>query len=163
MRPSGEMAQASVKISDAPPTARLPRWTRCQSLAKPSVLEYWHMGETTMRLRSRMSRICNGSNRFMAIGCRVRGKVAGDEGGFVLAMQVGVARYEATAPTRLPRSCREMRKTQPRVRRENLKRGALARVAVPRKRSTASRQKSSNQEIGVLRQRRLAADTRLPT
>ena len=34
----------------APPTARLPRWTRCQSLAKPSSQEYSHMGETTMRL-----------------------------------------------------------------------------------------------------------------
>src|SRR5580700_11780410 len=66
MRPSGDTAQASVKIRAAPPTARLPRWTRCQSLAKPSVLEYWHMGETTMRLRRRMSRICNWSNRFMA-------------------------------------------------------------------------------------------------
>src|SRR5271163_1314117 len=66
MRPSGEMAQASVKIRAAPPTARLPRWTRCQSLAKPSLLEYWHMGETTMRLRRMTSRICNSSNRFMA-------------------------------------------------------------------------------------------------
>ena len=33
MRPSAETAQASVKIREAPPTARLPRWTRCQSLA----------------------------------------------------------------------------------------------------------------------------------
>src|SRR5271169_4972316 len=65
MRPSEETAQASVKMREAPPTARLPRWTRCQSLAKPSVLEYWHMGETTMRLRRRTSRICNSSNRFM--------------------------------------------------------------------------------------------------
>src|SRR6202050_1855069 len=65
MRPSGETAQASVKTREAPPTARLPRWTRCQSLAKTSELEYWHMGETTIRLRSRTSRICNSSNRFM--------------------------------------------------------------------------------------------------
>src|ERR1700691_3826768 len=65
MRPSGETAQASVKTREAPPTARLPRWTRCQSFAKPSELEYWHIGETTMRLRSRTSRICNSSNRFM--------------------------------------------------------------------------------------------------
>src|ERR1700734_91875 len=66
IRPSGETAQASVKTREAPPTARLPRWTRCQSLAKPSELEYWHMGETTIRLRSRTSRICNSSNRFMS-------------------------------------------------------------------------------------------------
>ena len=52
MRPSGSTAVASVNTSPAPPTARLPRWTRCQSFAKPSSLEYWHMGETTMRLRS---------------------------------------------------------------------------------------------------------------
>jgi hypothetical protein len=33
----------------APPTARLPRCTRCQSVGIPSSLEYWHMGETKMR------------------------------------------------------------------------------------------------------------------
>src|ERR1700678_1070553 len=65
MRPSGETAQAAVNTTEAPPTAREPRCTRCQSLAKPSVLEYWHMGETTIRLRSFMSRICNSSNRFI--------------------------------------------------------------------------------------------------
>src|SRR5579862_9397145 len=62
MRPSGETAAASVKISDAPPTALLPKWTRCQSLANPSVLEYWHMGETTIRLRSVSSRRVSSSN-----------------------------------------------------------------------------------------------------
>src|SRR6184192_3374553 len=50
MRPSGETAVASVNTSAAPPTARLPRWTKCQSLAKPSTLEYSHIGETMMRL-----------------------------------------------------------------------------------------------------------------
>src|SRR5207253_6862965 len=39
--------------SAARPTARLPRWTKCQSFAKPSTLEYWHIGLTTMRLPSR--------------------------------------------------------------------------------------------------------------
>src|SRR5579864_9653621 len=58
MRASGTTAVASVKTSAAPPTARLPRCTRCQSVANPSVLEYWHIGETIMRLRSRTSRIC---------------------------------------------------------------------------------------------------------
>src|SRR5580693_3088764 len=62
MRPSGETAHASVKTSEAPPTARLPKCTRCQSLAKPSVLEYWHMGETTIRLRRVSSRMVSSSN-----------------------------------------------------------------------------------------------------
>ena len=57
MRPSGRTAVASVRTAPAPPTAREPRWTRCQSLAKPSSLEYSHMGETAMRLRKVISRI----------------------------------------------------------------------------------------------------------
>ena len=36
----------------APPTARLPRCTRCQSFGTPSSPEYWHIGETTMRFAS---------------------------------------------------------------------------------------------------------------
>ena len=36
MRPSGVTPVASVNTRPAPPTARLPRCTRCQSLAKPS-------------------------------------------------------------------------------------------------------------------------------
>ena len=36
VRPSGLTAVASTITSPAPPTARLPRWTRCQSLGKPS-------------------------------------------------------------------------------------------------------------------------------
>src|ERR1700684_2635709 len=50
MRPPASTAAASVKTSPAPPTARLPKWTRCQSLLNPSSLEYWHMGETKTRL-----------------------------------------------------------------------------------------------------------------
>src|ERR1700722_242667 len=66
MRASGDTALASVKMRESPPTAREPRWTRCQSLAKPSGAEYSHMGETAMRLRRRTSPICNSSNRFMS-------------------------------------------------------------------------------------------------
>src|ERR1700732_2737787 len=62
MRPSGETPAASVKTREAPPTARLPKCTRCQSFAKPSVLEYWHMGETTIRLRRVSSRMVSSSN-----------------------------------------------------------------------------------------------------
>src|SRR5580704_10422367 len=50
IRPSGSTASASVRTSPAPPTARLPKCTRCQSLLNPSSLEYWHMGETNTRL-----------------------------------------------------------------------------------------------------------------
>ncbi len=48
--PSGNTAVASTITRPAPPTARLPRCTRCQSLARPSCAEYWHMGDTAMRL-----------------------------------------------------------------------------------------------------------------
>ncbi len=50
MRPSGVTLAASVSTSPAPPTARLPRCTRCQSSGTPSSAEYWHMGETKTRL-----------------------------------------------------------------------------------------------------------------
>jgi hypothetical protein len=49
-----------VMISPAPPTALLPRCARCQSLAKPSVAEYWHMGDITILLRSVTLLIVNG-------------------------------------------------------------------------------------------------------
>jgi len=56
MRPSGETAVASDITMPAPPTARLPRWTRCQSSANPSVEEYWHIGETMIRFGTSVSR-----------------------------------------------------------------------------------------------------------
>src|SRR3954469_24114871 len=62
MRASGETAEASCITNAAPATAKLPRCTRCQSLAKPSSLEYWHIGETTMRLRSVRLPIVSGEN-----------------------------------------------------------------------------------------------------
>src|SRR3954447_12477875 len=63
MRPSGTTAEASTTTSPAPPWARLPRCTRCQSVAKPSSLEYWHIGLTPMRLRKVTPRRVIGSNR----------------------------------------------------------------------------------------------------
>lgn len=65
IRPSGVTAVASVNTNAAPPTALLPKCTICQSLAKPSVDEYWHIGDTTMRFLSVMLRICNGVNNFI--------------------------------------------------------------------------------------------------
>jgi hypothetical protein len=49
MRPRFSTAVASTNTTPAPPCANLPRWTRCQSPACPSVAEYWHIGETTTR------------------------------------------------------------------------------------------------------------------
>src|SRR5688572_376299 len=63
IRPSGETAVASAITKAAPPAARAPRWTRCQSVARPSSDEYMHMGETPMRLRSVTDLSVNGSNR----------------------------------------------------------------------------------------------------
>ena len=69
MRPSGVTALASTKTIAAPPTARLPRCTKCHSFGMPSSDEYWHMGETTMRLRSVSDRTWNGVKRIgMGIG-----------------------------------------------------------------------------------------------
>src|SRR6476469_5532558 len=67
IRPSAVTAAASVSTAPAPPTARLPRWTRCQSFANPSVLEYSHIGDTMIRLRSVTSRSFSGSNNRAAI------------------------------------------------------------------------------------------------
>ena len=57
IRPSGRTAVASVITSPAPPTARLPRWTMCQSFANPSTDEYSHIGDTNTRFAKVMSRI----------------------------------------------------------------------------------------------------------
>src|ERR1700675_5214989 len=43
---------ASTTTSAAPELASMPRCIKCQSLAQPSSAEYWHIGETTMRLAS---------------------------------------------------------------------------------------------------------------
>jgi hypothetical protein len=65
MRPSELTATASVKMRPAPPIARAPRWTRCQSVDSPSPAsqEYWHIGETTTRLRRHTSRSGSGWSR----------------------------------------------------------------------------------------------------
>ena len=63
IRPPGVTAVASVKTSPAPPTARVPRCTTCQSLAAPSMLEYWHIGLTTTRFRSVRLRRVSGSKQ----------------------------------------------------------------------------------------------------
>ena len=62
IRPSGEILVISAIISPVPPTARLPRWTKCQSLTVPSIAEYWHIGDITSRFVNVRSRSVNGEN-----------------------------------------------------------------------------------------------------
>src|SRR5262252_7335170 len=81
MRPISATAVASVITSAAPPTARLPRWTRCQSLENPSTLEYSHIGETTMRLESVSERKAIGSKRCgIALDYAMRDRAPGPGG-----------------------------------------------------------------------------------
>jgi hypothetical protein len=56
IRPRPSTAVASTNTMPAPPCANLPRCTRCQSVTWPSLAEYWHIGETTIRLRASTSR-----------------------------------------------------------------------------------------------------------
>src|ERR1035437_10007051 len=65
IRPSGATAVAPVRTSPAPPAARLPRGTRCQSDGKPSTLEYWHIGETKTLFRKVTSRSDSGENSWL--------------------------------------------------------------------------------------------------
>ena len=77
MRPSAFTAVASVITMPAPPTARDPRWTRCQSVGTPStVAEYWHIGETKMRLRNSMSRSVIASNSLAIASSHLTGREA---------------------------------------------------------------------------------------
>ena len=61
IRPSGVTAVASAMIRPVPPMATPPIWAMCQSVATPSLDEYWHIGPIPMRLRSVMSLILSGS------------------------------------------------------------------------------------------------------
>ena len=76
IRPSALTAVASIVNMPAPDRSICPQWIRCQSVAQPSSAEYWHIGETTMRLGSATPRSAMGSNRCM----RVLRRTAGDPG-----------------------------------------------------------------------------------
>src|SRR5476651_762543 len=71
MRPSGSTAVASMHKAPAPDSARAPRWIMCQAVARPSSAEYWHIGETTMRLGSVIPRNARGENSLL-MGARVK-------------------------------------------------------------------------------------------
>src|SRR3954454_21741678 len=66
MRPSGVTPVASTTKRPAPEQANWPRCIRCQSVMQPSRAEYWHMGETTMRLGRVMPPSSIGVN---SLGC----------------------------------------------------------------------------------------------
>src|SRR5215471_4494667 len=68
MRASSLTSVISTKISAAPPIARAPRWTMCQSLGNPSSAEYWHIGETATRFQSTRSRSRHGGLRGLPAG-----------------------------------------------------------------------------------------------
>src|SRR5215467_8074800 len=79
MRPIASTAVASTHSSAAPPSARWPRWIRCQSLAEPSSAEYWHIGETMIRFRSVRPRSWKGEKSALVIGSGRFGGVGGGE------------------------------------------------------------------------------------
>ena len=62
MRASGDGQVISTYSSPAPPMARLPRCTKCQSPGTPSTAEYWSIGDTTTRFSTTRSRSRNGVN-----------------------------------------------------------------------------------------------------
>src|SRR4051812_37195125 len=61
----------------APPAARLPRCTKCQSFANPSSEEYWHIGETAIRLRKVIWRMVSGLSKWTAGGELIALSMAG--------------------------------------------------------------------------------------
>ena len=63
MRPMAETAVASIVNMPAPDCSICPQWMPCQSEARPSTAEYWHIGDTTMRLARFSLRSANGEKR----------------------------------------------------------------------------------------------------
>src|SRR3989338_3136417 len=51
--------------SAAPPTARPPKCTKCQSCGTPSTAEYWHMWETKIRFLNLSPRKVNSEKSFV--------------------------------------------------------------------------------------------------
>ncbi len=67
IRPSAVTPVASTNTAPAPPRAKRPRWTRCQSCTTPSTAAYWHIGEMTTRLRRVTSPMVMGVNSLGAV------------------------------------------------------------------------------------------------
>jgi hypothetical protein len=58
-----DTAVASAITKPAPPTARDPKCTKCQSPTSPSRQLYWHIGDTPIRFRIVTERNVTGSNK----------------------------------------------------------------------------------------------------
>jgi hypothetical protein len=56
-----------VSTKAAPPIARLPRWTKCQSSGMLLSLLYWHMGETKIRFLNSMFRNFREENNLLML------------------------------------------------------------------------------------------------
>ncbi len=97
----------------APPLAKPPRCTRCHVVGTPSCrsAEYWHMGETQMRLRTVRSRTVIGSNRAWVTRWLLRGRVRPGPAG------TSAGRPVSCSGGRPPRSLPRRRRSRPCCRR----------------------------------------------
>ena len=77
MRPMASTWVASMQNIEAPDSASELMWVKCQSLASPFSDEYWHIGETMMRLGNFRSRKWIGEKRLLMGDFRLRGKAGG--------------------------------------------------------------------------------------
>src|SRR6266849_6248319 len=93
MRPTGDTAVASIVNMPAPDCSSWPQCTMCQSVAQPSTAEYWHIGDTTMRLVSLSLRSVKGENRAMDMATQGRPgnrRVSWRETDFIGCLDCGV-------------------------------------------------------------------------
>src|SRR5437899_178317 len=63
MRPIASTWVASMQKAAAPDSASELMWVKCQSVAEPWTGEYWHIGETSVRLGNIRPRSWIGENR----------------------------------------------------------------------------------------------------
>src|SRR5207244_13659874 len=80
MRPMASTCVASMQNIAAPESASELMWVKCQSVAAPFSAEYWHIGETMMRLGSFRSRNWIGEKRLLM---RISGRTGKEADQFV--------------------------------------------------------------------------------
>jgi hypothetical protein len=68
MRPGADTAVASIVNRPALDCNICPQCTVCQSVAQPLTAEYWHIGDTTMRLARTSLRKLKGENSAEGMG-----------------------------------------------------------------------------------------------
>src|SRR5438552_16238188 len=76
MRPIADTAVASIVNMPALDCRSWPQCTVCQSVAHPSTAEYWHIGDTTMRLARLSLRSLKGEKRVLDT---VMTRIVGDD------------------------------------------------------------------------------------